>query len=199
MDLSRTIIPKSDQINFEDVQSQSITATIKAVRAGNSEQPVFIDLEGYEGRPYKPSKSMRRVLIGGWGADGHSWVGKSITLTGDPSVRFGGVAVGGIKIYAMSDVEADFSMMLSVSRGKRQEHRVRKLEVKKSGPQEVLDWFANNAPAMDLSKLESAYERAKNATSSSADHQKKVTDIYEKRKKDLDKNVPPQSDIQSQA
>lgn len=45
MDLSRTIIPKSDQINFEDVQSQSITAAIKAVRAGNSEQPVFIDLE----------------------------------------------------------------------------------------------------------------------------------------------------------
>ncbi|MEY5671835.1 hypothetical protein WI974_23875, partial [Salmonella enterica subsp. enterica serovar Corvallis] len=61
MDLSRTIIPKSDQINFEDVQTQSITAVIKAVRAGNSEQPVFIDLEGFEGRPYKPSKSMRRV------------------------------------------------------------------------------------------------------------------------------------------
>lgn len=34
MDLSRTIIPKSDQLNFEDVQTQSITAVIKAVRAG---------------------------------------------------------------------------------------------------------------------------------------------------------------------
>ena len=112
MDLSRTIIPKSDQINFEDVQSQSITAVIKAVRAGNSEQPVFIDLEGFDGRPYKPSKSMRRVLIGGWGADGHSWVGRSLPLIGDPSVKFGGVAVGGIKIFAMSDVESDFSIML---------------------------------------------------------------------------------------
>lgn len=130
MDLSRTVIPKSDQINFEDVQSVGITAEIKSVRAGNSEQPVWIDLIGFDGRPYKPSKSMRRVLIGGWGSDGHSWVGKSLSLVGDPNVKFGGVAVGGIKIQAMSHVDGDFSMMLSVSRGKRAEHRVRKLVIK---------------------------------------------------------------------
>lgn len=69
---------------------------------------------------------MRRVLIGGWGNNGHNWVGKSLTIIGDPSVKFGGVAVGGIKVYAMSDIESDFSMMLSVSRGKRSEHRVKK-------------------------------------------------------------------------
>ena len=72
MDLLRTIIPRSDQLNFEDVQTQSITAVIKSVRAGTKEQPVFIDLVGYDSRPYKPSKSMRRVLIGGWGSNGHS-------------------------------------------------------------------------------------------------------------------------------
>ncbi|VEJ54586.1 hypothetical protein [Pragia fontium] len=129
MDLSRTVIPKSDQINFEDVQSSSITAEIKSVRSGNKEQPVWIDLIGFDGRPYKPSKSMRRVLIGGWGSDGHSWAGKSLTLVGDPNVKFGGVAVGGIKIQAMSHVDCDFSMMLSVSRGNRAEHRVRKLVI----------------------------------------------------------------------
>lgn len=190
MDLSRTIIPKSDQINFEDVQSQSITAAIKAVRAGNSEQPVFIDLEGYDGRPYKPSKSMRRVLIGGWGADGHSWVGRSLTLVGDPSVRYGGVAVGGIKISAMSDVEADFSMMLSVSRGKRQEHRVRRLEVKQpQTPDSVLSWFSENALSMDLTKLESAYTRAKAAIGDDSNLVKKLDEVYGIRKKELDGNV----------
>lgn len=56
MDLSRTIIPKSDQINFEDVQTTPITAVIKSVREGTRDQPVFIDLIGYDGRPYKPSK-----------------------------------------------------------------------------------------------------------------------------------------------
>ncbi len=190
MDLSRTIIPKSDQINFEDVQSQSITAAIKAVRAGNSEQPVFIDLEGYDGRPYKPSKSMRRVLIGGWGADGHSWVGRSLTLVGDPSVRYGGVAVGGIKISAMSDVESDFSMMLSVSRGKRQEHRVSRLEVKQQQtPDSVLSWFSENALSMDLTKLESAYTRAKAAIGDDSILVKKLDEVYGIRKKELEGNV----------
>ncbi|ELX9578613.1 hypothetical protein SLJ66_001983 [Escherichia coli] len=187
MDLSRTIIPKSDQLNFEDVQSQPITAAIKSVRAGNAEQPVFIDLEGYDGRPYKPSKSMRRVLIGGWGADGHSWVGRSLTITGDPSVRFGGVAVGGIKIFAMSDVEADFSMMLSVSRGKRQEHRVRKLVVKAAQtPESVLMWFSENALSMDLPKLEAAYTRASNAMGDEDDLKSKLDNVYNVRKKELE-------------
>lgn len=187
MDLSRTIIPKSDQINFEDVQTQSITAVIKAVRAGNSEQPVFIDLEGFDGRPYKPSKSMRRVLIGGWGADGHSWVGRSLMLVGDPSVKFGGVAVGGIKIYAMSDIESDFSMMLSVSRGKRAEHRVKKLEVKQQAtPESALSWFSENALNMDSAKLETAYNRAKGVIGNDSNLNQKLDEIYQLRKKDLD-------------
>ncbi|MDU2939998.1 MAG: hypothetical protein E7B59_12620 [Enterobacteriaceae bacterium] len=187
MDLSRTIIPKSDQINFEDVQSQSITAAIKSVRAGNTEQPVFIDLEGYEGRPYKPSKSMRRVLIGGWGSDGHSWVGRSLKLIGDPTVKFGGVAVGGIKIDAMSDVEADFSMMLSVSRGKRKEHRVKKLDVTKkiTDPQAILTWFSDNAIKADLASLETTYSRAKAALDSFPEQQEKLTEFYSMRKKEL--------------
>lgn len=189
-DLRATVVPRSDQINFEDVQSQSITAVIKSVRAGNAEQPVFIDLEGYEGRPYKPSKSMRRVLIGGWGADGHSWVGRTITITGDPAVKFGGVAVGGIKIHAMSDIDADFSMMLSVSRGKRSEHRVKKLEVKKQlSPQEVVDWFTNNVMGLGLKALDAAYDRAKKSLSEHPEMEKKVTELYQLQKSDLEKNV----------
>jgi len=178
-DLRGTITPKSDQLNFEDVQSSSITAVIKSVRAGNSEQPVFIDLEGYEGRPYKPSKSMRRVLIGGWGSDGHSWVGKSLTLVGDPNVKFGGVAVGGIKVYAMSDIEADFSLMLTTSRGKRSEHRVKKLSP------DPLTWFAANAGQMNIAKLQTAYERTKNALNGNEDQLKKLDEVYSLRKSEL--------------
>lgn len=185
-DLRATVIPRSDQLNFEDVQTQSITAVIKCVRAGNAEQPVFIDLDGYEGRPYKPSKSMRRVLIGGWGADGHSWVGRSLTLIGDPSVKFGGVAVGGIKILAMSDIDSDFSMMLSVSRGKRSEHRVRKLEVKQPAtPESALAWFSANALNMDSAKLEIAYTRTKGVIGNDSALIQKLDEIYRLRKQDL--------------
>lgn len=191
MDLSRTIIPKSDQLNFEDVQSQSITALVKSVRQGNKEQPVFIDLDGYDGRPYKPSKSMRRVLIGGWGNDGHSWAGKSLTLTGDPTVKYGGVAVGGIKVSAMSDIEDNFSLMLTTSRGKRSEHRVKRLEVsqqkteKISDPQTLLCWFAEEAGKMDLPKLESAYARGEKALSAHPEHLEKLTEMYNARKYDI--------------
>lgn len=184
MDLSQTIIPRSDQLNFEDVQSSSITAVIKSVRAGNKEQPVFIDLEGYDGRPYKPSKSMRRVLIGGWGKDGHSWAGKSLTLVGDPSVRFGGIAVGGIKVKAMSDVEADFSLMLSVSRGKRVEHRVEKLVIKpKVDP---LQWFSDRAVNANLEQLNRGYEKTSAALANEPEKAAKALEIYNIRKSELE-------------
>ncbi|MDJ0087668.1 hypothetical protein [Pantoea allii] len=185
MDLSRTIIPKSDQINFEDVQTISITATIKSVRAGNKEQPVFIDLEGYEGRPYKPSLSMRRVLVGGWGNDGKDWVGKSLTLVGDPNVKFGGVKVGGIKVKAMSGIESNFSMMLSVSRGKRVEHFVERLVVD-SPPVNPLMWFTANAGSMDLTKLSSAYERAKSALAGDDGNLNKLAEVYKIRKSEIE-------------
>ncbi|WP_158782340.1 hypothetical protein [Pantoea sp. BAV 3049] len=178
-DLRGTVTPKSDQLNFEDVQSSSITAVIKSIRAGNSEQPVFIDLIGYDGRPYKPSKSMRRVLIAGWGSDGHSWVGKSLTLIGDANVKFGGVAVGGIKVSAMSHIDADFSLMLTTSRGKRTEHRVKRLSP------DPLTWFTANAGQMDMSKLQTAYDRARNSLNGNDDQLKKLEEVYSLRKSEL--------------
>lgn len=180
MDLSSTVVPRSDQINFEDVQSVSITAAIKSVRAGSKDQPVFIDLEGYDGRPYKPSKSMRRVLIGGWGSDGHSWVGKSLTLAGDPTVKFGGVAVGGIKVKAMSHIESSFSLMLTVSRGKRVEHFVEKLNTV-----DPLAWFCEQAITAPLETLERFYQKTKTALSGNDEKLKKLDEAYISRKSEL--------------
>lgn len=182
MDLSRTIIPKSDQINFEDVQTTPITAVIKSVREGTRDQPVFIDLIGYDGRPYKPSKSMRRVLIGGWGNNGHDWVGKSLTIIGDPSVKFGGVAVGGIKVYAMSDIESDFSMMLSVSRGKRSEHRVKKLMTN----QMMLADFTSKLNEMSPEHFEKSYHWLKNKFSGDDENLEKLEVVYKSHKSDME-------------
>lgn len=190
-DLRATITPKSDQLNFEDVQSSNITAKIKAIRAGNSEQPVFIDLEGFDGRPYKPSKSMRRVLIGGWGNDGHSWVGKSLTLKGDSAVKFGGVAVGGIKIESMSDIDSDFSLMLTTSRGKRSEHKVKKLVVKQLAetrtPDEILLAFTDAATkAESVATLDKAHEYISKALTGNTELLEKASDIYKIRKSEME-------------
>jgi len=123
--LRDTIVPKSDQLNADDLIAGSMTVKITSVKRGDSEQPIAIGLEGQ--RPYKPCKSMRRVLISAWGDDGSVWVGRSMTLYNDPEVKFGGVRVGGIRISHLSNIPSDLNMSLTSTRGKRAEYTVKKL------------------------------------------------------------------------
>lgn len=124
MDISGTLAPKSDQLDYEDMLAGERTFTIKAVRRGPSaEQPVQIDLAEFD-RPWRPGKTMRRVLVAVWGADASEYVGRQVTLYGDPTVRFGGIAVGGTRIKAVSHIDKPAAVMLMVSRGKRQEYVV---------------------------------------------------------------------------
>jgi hypothetical protein len=123
--LRDTIVPKSDQLNADDLIAGSMTVKIAGVKRGDAEQPVIVALEGQ--RPYKPCKSMRRVLISAWGDDGSKWVGRSLTVYNDPEVKFGGVKVGGIRISHLSDIPSDLVMSLTATRGKRAEYRVAKL------------------------------------------------------------------------
>jgi len=126
--LADTIVPKSDQMNADDLIARPVTVKITAVRRGDSpEQPVSIEVTGH--KPYKPCKSMRRVLISAWGDDGRAWVGRSMTLFCDPEVMFGGVKVGGIRISHLSDIQADLQMALTAKKGKRAAYTVRRLTV----------------------------------------------------------------------
>ncbi len=125
--LSDTIIPKSDQLNADQLLSGPMTITVTGVRRGNDEQPVVINYEGDNGRPYKPCKSMRKVLIFAWGDDGREWVGRSMTLFNDPNVKYGGVKVGGIRISHMSHIQSDIALSLAVTRGKKEPTMIKKL------------------------------------------------------------------------
>ena len=129
--LQDTIIPKSDQLNADDLLCGPITVTVESVKRGDKEQPVHIGI-GKDRQPYKPCKSMRRVLIAAWGDKGADWVGRSMTLYCDPSVSFGGVKVGGIRISHLSHIESDRTLMLTTARGKRAEFHVKRL-AKKTG------------------------------------------------------------------
>jgi len=82
--LSDTIIPKSDQLNSDQLLGGAITILITAIKRGSGEdQPVWVHYEGDDGRPYKPCKSMRKVLIAAWGDDGHEWIGRAIWSSSD--------------------------------------------------------------------------------------------------------------------
>lgn len=120
MDITQTVSPKSDQQNFDDFISGPKIVTVAKVSAGSSEQPVEIHLEEFPGHPYKPSKSMRRVLISAWGSETSVYIGRKMKLYGDPTVKFGGVALGGIKISHLSHIDKSIKLALTISRGKRE-------------------------------------------------------------------------------
>jgi hypothetical protein len=126
--LADTIKPKSDQLNADDLLTGPMNVTITGVRRGAVDQPVILDIDGGN-QPFKPCKTMRRVLITAWGDDGKAWVGRSMTLFCDPTVKWGGVAIGGIRISHVSHIKASINMMLTATRGKRSNHTVHPLEV----------------------------------------------------------------------
>lgn len=119
MDLSETTAPRSDQLNFEDFVGGPRTVTVEKVTKGSAEQPVEIHLVGYPGRPFKPSKTVRRILVAAWGKDSDVFAGRRMVLYGDPSVRFSGQEVGGIRISHLSHIDRPLSLALTVTRGKR--------------------------------------------------------------------------------
>lgn len=123
-DISDTLAPNSDQLDAVDLLSGPRTFTVEStdVRPG-AEQPVSIRLAEFP-RVWRPGKSMRRVLAAGWGAESSQWVGRRLTLFCDPTVKFGGEAVGGTRISHMSHIDKPLSVPLLVTRGKSQTFKV---------------------------------------------------------------------------
>lgn len=132
-DMSATTIAKSDQLNGDDLIGRSITVRITKVTVsvptnGAGDQPVSVHYEGDNGKPYKPCKTMRRVLVGAWGNDSSAYVGRSLTLYRDDAVMFGGQAVGGIRIGAMSHITGPLTLSLAVKKGTKKPFVVQPLK-----------------------------------------------------------------------
>ena len=122
-DLSDTIEAKSDQLNADDLAGSTKTIKVTGVvRYSDKGIPAFhIDYEGGAGRPFKPCKSVRRVIMFAWGKDGAQWIGRSMTLYCDPTVIYAGKEVGGIRVSHMSDIEKRISIKLTEKRGSKKE------------------------------------------------------------------------------
>ena len=117
-ELLASIVPKSDQLNADDLLTGPITVTITKVRRGDREQPIVVEIEGH--RPFKPCKTMRRVLIAVFGDQPSAWIGKRMTLYTDPEIKFGGVKVGGIRISHLS-LDEPKTFLITQTRGKKSE------------------------------------------------------------------------------
>jgi hypothetical protein len=104
-DISHTITAKSDQLNACDLIAGPITVTVQSVKTnGPQDQPVWIDIGGgYQ--PYKPCLTVRRILAKLWGTKSRDWVGRSMTLFCDETVRWAGEDVGGIRVSHVSGIQ----------------------------------------------------------------------------------------------
>jgi len=127
IDISSTIAPKSDQLNADDMMAGPVTVTISEVRMGTPEQPVDVHLVEFPGRAYKPSKSMRRILVSAWGPEASAYAGRRLTLYRNPDITFGKDKVGGIEISHLSNLPKPLTVALTATRGKRRSFTVQPL------------------------------------------------------------------------
>lgn len=120
-DISGTIEAKSDQLNAEDLLAGPRTIRVRGVKVlgAREDQPVLIYFDGDNDKPFKPCKSMRRVLAKVWGKYASQWVGKSMTLWNDPTVKWAGQEVGGIRISHIEGITEPVKMALTETRSKR--------------------------------------------------------------------------------
>lgn len=128
VDMTTTILAKSDQLNADDLLGRTLTVTVTNVSLLAGEQPISINYEGDNGKPFRPCKSMRRVLVNVWGSDGTKYIGKRMTLFRDEKVSFGGAAVGGTRISHMSGIDKPVTMSLTAAKNSKKPYTVKPLE-----------------------------------------------------------------------
>jgi hypothetical protein len=193
-DLRNTIIPRSDQLNSEQLLGGPLIITVTDVRAGSGEdQPVSIFHDTDPARPFKPCKTMRKVLILAWGPDGTQWIGRSMELYCDQAVKFGGEEVGGIRISRLTDIPKGIKVSLTATKGRKALHEIGLLKLS-NALQEVL---ADIAAAEGKAGLERAKAKARELKSPAdvelalAAYKKRVEALKEQAQAAKPADTPP--------
>lgn len=122
MDLTKALAPKTDQLDFADLEGLPPQVfTITAVKENGSEladqQPVNVTLAEFP-RVWRPSKGMLRVLADNWGKNVDEWVGRKVELYGDPNVYFGKEKRGGTRISRLSHISAEKTTLVNPRGGR---------------------------------------------------------------------------------
>lgn len=189
-DMRPVLAPKSDQINADELAGGPVTITIREVRiSAGQEQPVSIYFEGSD-KAFRPCKTMGRALMEMWGPDASKYIGHSLTLYRDPSVKFGKDAVGGVRISHATGITERKVMMLTATRGQRKPFAIMPLEMAPSNDTVspnvlTIDRARSDIEAAaDLDELKSIWTRK-----SMAPHRTELQADLDKRKAELSDTV----------
>lgn len=167
MDISNALIAKSDQLNASDLTGSPRVVSIVEVKQGSPEQPVSIVTDAFgDKRPFKPSKTVLRILAEAWGVETAKWVGQRMELFRDPKVRWAGEEVGGIRVKAITDITKPQTSVLLESKGKYAKHVVQPLAASTSGPsptiaaEDIAAWSEQIAATTSEAELVAKWKEA---------------------------------------
>jgi hypothetical protein len=164
MDLTKALAPKSDQLDFADLDGRGPQIfTVTAVSENGSElkdqQPVNIQLAEFP-RVWRPSKGMIRVLADNWGQNVQVWSGRKVELYGDPEVYFGPEKRGGTRISRLSHITAPKKTLVNPRGGKGAYWTVKPLPA----PAPARDFLAEaQLAAGDIDNIKAVYYAAQQA------------------------------------
>ena len=181
IDMTDTILAKSDQLNAEDLLLNDKIITITKVVKNQSDQPIVIHYKDeVKGRPWKPCKGMRVALCRAWGEecsviidgekriDGNKFVGKSIKIFRNPKVKWAQKEAGGIQISQLTNIKETLHIPITVSRGIKTILTITPLVMENEttlnsiADQELNDWKAKFEAIKDESALASLAAEIKN-------------------------------------
>jgi hypothetical protein len=150
------------------------------VSKGDREQPIIVGIAGH--RPYKPCKSVRRILIAVFGDNPKNWIGQKMTLFCDPEVTWAGVKVGGIRVSHLSGINKPKTLLLTQTRGKKAEVLILPIGLSDEEKESIEEIKTEIAAVDTLEKLKAVAFVVKNSSKAIQDA---VRDCYAKRQAEL--------------
>lgn len=129
IDLAPLTAAKVDRVTADGLIAGPRTITITNVESEvyEGKQIASLSFAGDDRMPFKPCKTMLRLIAAVWGPRTSQWVGRSMTLYRDPKVTFGADTPGGVRISHMSHMERDAEVILTLKKGKKGVVRVKPL------------------------------------------------------------------------
>lgn len=155
VDISQYTYSKGTQTNADDLVAAPRTVVVTDVLlTGDEKQPLAVRYEGDEGKPFLPCLTMRKMIAAIWGKESDAWIGQSLTLFRDPSIKFGPDTPGGVRISHMSGIDKTISVQLLEKRGKRRTYTIVPLVVEKAKqPEKLAAQPEPDAPTIDKEAL----------------------------------------------
>lgn len=126
-DMTPTIMPKATELTADHLVGGPRTIQITNVSIQPGERPVAISFAGDDGLPFRPCKTVCRILVAAWGPDASKYVGRQVTLYRDPTIKFGALMVGGIRPSHISHIDAPLTMALTMTKGSKKAFTVQPL------------------------------------------------------------------------